>query len=212
MKRLIAIGCILALGLAAGTAAADDEGARAAMHRGVAAFGRGDAEAALAEYESAKKLAPEANAPCLYAAEALIQLQRWGLAIENLETYLQKNPSVSDAEDVRARIAKLRAERLPGRLRVSVDAPSATISIDGKPSGGPATFELSPGKHTVEAQAPNRRPQTSEIVVVGDVEVPLTFDLVAGDPIDTTPKPPPATSSGIGGGRSVGAARSPWCS
>src|SRR5262249_12897445 len=53
------------------TARADDEEeARNAIRRGFAASALGDTEGALREYESAKKLAPKANAPYRYAAEA----------------------------------------------------------------------------------------------------------------------------------------------
>src|SRR3954454_18426042 len=104
----VAGAAALAIALASGNAAADDDEALAAMRRGVAAFGRGDAEEALREYESAKRAAPVANMPYRYAAEALVSLHRYRDAVESLEGYLAKKPDVGDADEVRAQIARLR--------------------------------------------------------------------------------------------------------
>jgi len=186
----------------------DDEEARAAMRRGIAAFGRGDTEAALVEYESAKKLAPAANAPFLYAAEALVKLGRWKEAAENFETYLTKNPNVSDAEHVRVRIAKIRAEHFPGRVKLVANAESVTIWIDGKergaletprsapPPSSIGTFELEPGPHKIEARSPARVSATQEVNVVGDTEVSLSFALAdAPAPLPPPVEPKPASST-----------------
>ncbi|HSO31953.1 MAG TPA: hypothetical protein VLT33_05540 [Labilithrix sp.] len=155
----------------------DEEDARAAMMRGVAAFGRGQAEAALGEYETAKKLAPRANAPYRYAAEALVALGRYPEAVDNLEAYLRKNPSVSDAGEVREKIARLKADFYPARLRIDVDAPGATVRIDDQAKGPPGLLEIAPGRHRIEVRAPGRASAAQDVVLVGDRDATLSFTL-----------------------------------
>jgi tetratricopeptide (TPR) repeat protein len=194
VKRLSVVLAAMAFVCFAGTARADDEDdARAAMRRGVAAFGRGDANAALAEYEQAKKLAPNANAPYRYAAEALGALGRWPEAVTNLETYIAKNPSVSDAGEVRERIAKIKAEHYPARVRITANEADAVLKIDGETKGpvAAAPIELPPGKHRIEVTAPNKVAPAQDVVLVGDQDSSIAFALADEPPVKPTFEPPP---------------------
>lgn len=175
----------------------DDEEARAAMRRGVAAFGRGEAEKALQEYELAKKLVPQANAPYLYAAEALVALARYEEAVANLDRYLAKNPGVSDAEDVRGRIAKIKAEHYPGHIKITVNVEDATVFLDGESKGSVRAIDAKPGAHRIEARAPGREPVTQELDVVGaqDTTVVLTLGEAR---IESPPPPPPVVVNDAG--------------
>jgi tetratricopeptide (TPR) repeat protein len=204
----IAAAVFATLSVAPSSARADDEDeARAAMHRGVAAFGRGEADVALREYELAKRLAPAANAPYRYAAEALLALGRHRDAVENLETYLAKNPSVSDASEVRARIATIRAEHFPARVRITVDAPDAVVDIDEQRRGPPATFELAPGKHRVAVSAPGRATTSQDVTLVGDAETAMVISL----PIEAPRPDPVGPGPAIGpGGEDRGDGGIPW--
>lgn len=175
-----ACGVAAALAIAAWSQPAhadDEEAARAAMLRGVAAFGRGQAEAALAEYEAAKKLAPNANAPYRYAAQALVGLGRHSEAVENLEAYLKKNASVSDAQEVRDKIAKIKADFYPARVEVVADAPDAIVRVDGAARGAPGKMELEPGKHRIEVRAPGRAMSAQDVTLIGDRDATFTFAL-----------------------------------
>jgi tetratricopeptide (TPR) repeat protein len=194
---LIKLLVVVALTLTFATSAlADDaDDARAAMRRGSAALERGDNEAALTEYEAAKKLVPSANAPYFFAAEALTRLSRWREAVENLETYLAKDPSVSDADTVKARIAKVKAEHFPGRVRFVLRpegvTTTANILIDGRPAS-PNTngaYELSPGEHHLDVSTPDRKPVAQDIQVIGDADREIPIDLGAVIP-PTNPPPP----------------------
>jgi tetratricopeptide (TPR) repeat protein len=187
-----------ALALAALFAAAyaraeeDEDKAQAAMRRGVAAFGRGEAEAALEAYEEAKQYAPRANLPYLYAAEALAKLERYPEAIANLEQYLAKKPDVSDAAEVRERILRLRHERLPGRVRLSANV-DAKIAIDGasRPEALPAVLTLPPGKHIVAWTAEGYEPVSQEVLVTGDEETSVAAVLAERrEAQKPTPAPP----------------------
>jgi tetratricopeptide (TPR) repeat protein len=175
-----------------GAARADDEEeARAAMRRGVAAFGRGEAEAALGEYETAKRLAPRANAPYRYAAEALLSLGRYEQAVQNLEAYLAKSPGVSDASEVKEKIAKIKAEHYPAKLRVKTETPDATVRVDDEPKGPPGTIELPPGKHRVEVRAPGHLAATQDVTLVGEQEKEVVFTLEPQPPERPPAEPPP---------------------
>ena len=162
------------------------------MMRGVAAFGRGQAAAALTEYETAKTLAPKANAPYRYAAQALVSLGRYVEAVENLEAYLRKNPSVSDAAEVREKIAKLKADFYPARLRVDVDAPNAVVRVDDEPKGPPGALEVAPGRHRIEVHAPGRASAAQDVVLVGDRDASLSFTLRVEE--EARPLAPPPAS------------------
>src|SRR5688572_17764802 len=105
----LALGTMLVLQASAGRADDTEDEARTAMRRGLQAYAEGDAEAALAEYETAKRLAPAANAPYFHAGEALAKLGRWREAVESFEAYIAKDPTVSDSAAVKDRIASIRA-------------------------------------------------------------------------------------------------------
>jgi hypothetical protein len=156
------------------------------MRRGTAALENGDAQAALSEYEMAKRLVPSANAPWYFSAEALMVLGRWREAVEGFEVYLAKDPTVSDADRVRDRIAKIRAEHFPARVHVSASAEGAVISIDGERRGPPGTFELRPGTHHIEAAAPSYTPSAKDLDLTGDTDTDIPLSL---RPIDRVPPP-----------------------
>lgn len=127
--------------------------AREAMQTGIALFGRGDAEGALREYERAKRLVPAANQPYRYAAEALASLGRFREATDNLRTYLEKNPTVSDAEAVRKRIVELEAKASRGDLALRSTVVGARARVDDQETYElPHEFSLGAGEHTVTVE------------------------------------------------------------
>lgn len=182
----------------------DEDDARAAMRRGVAAFGRGDAEAALAEYETAKRLAPQANAPYRYAAEACLVLGRFRDAVANLEAYLAKTPSVSDAVQVREKIGRIKAEHYLARLRVDAAAPGATVKVDDEAKGPPGRLEIAPGRHHVEVSAPGFAPSAEDVTLVGEQETVASFKLEPEQPAPPPSVPSPSTSPSPSPWRTVG--------
>ncbi len=167
-------------------AASRETEARQAMQRGINLYGRGDAQGALAEYERAKALVPDANLPYRYAAEALLTLGRTEEAIANLEGYLKQNPNVSDAEAVRSKIAALREKLAPGHVRVRSNAAGAKVRVDGGPAQDlPANLELAPGPHMLSAEHPAFRPSERMVMVVGGKSTDVVVTLEA------SPSPPP---------------------
>jgi tetratricopeptide (TPR) repeat protein len=155
--------------------------AREAMKRGIAAFARGDAAAALERYREAEELVPEANGPYRYAAEALLKLNRYTEAIESLEKYLELRPNVSDAGDVRALIAGIKAEHLPGKVEVTSTPAAALLYVDASTSSvgtAPAQLTLDPGEHSLRAEAVGYANAVVKIHVVGSVTTGVAMTLV----------------------------------
>lgn len=152
-RRLARLVAAVAIALAPATAAADaaeEAEAREAMQRGIALFGKGDAEGAIREYERAMQLVPTANVPYRYSAEAKASLGRLREAIADLEAYLAKNPQVSDAAAVRARIAELEARATRGELALSATVDGATARVDDAPAVAlPVDLALAAGEHVV---------------------------------------------------------------
>jgi tetratricopeptide (TPR) repeat protein len=185
----------------AARADADEDAARTAMRRGTAAMEAGDASRALSEFLLAKQLAPAANAPLFFAGEALEQLWRWREAVESFESYLAKDPRVSDADAVRARVAKIRAEHYPAHLHVVVDAPGAEVSVDHGPTAPPGTLELTPGRHRIEARAAGFEPSGTDVDAVGDTSASVTLVLSKTPPpapvVPPLVTPPPASPAGV---------------
>jgi tetratricopeptide (TPR) repeat protein len=154
------------------TAPSAEQKAREAMERGVALFGRGEAEAALREYALAKTHAPLANVPYLYSAEALIVQKRYREAVTELEGYIAKNPKVSDRADVEVRIQTLRRDHFPGRVRFEWTTKPAEVSVtvDDVPVTPPQVLELSAGQHRLRIRGAGVESEERTIAVVGDQE------------------------------------------
>lgn len=126
--------------------------ARKAMERGVTAEQSGDLETALAHYERARVLAPEANLPHRHAAEILVALERYEEAAEAFEAYLGAKPDVKDAPDIRARIERIRREHAKVLVRLESKPFEAEVFLDGADSSlgtTPISVEVSRGPHTL---------------------------------------------------------------
>lgn len=196
----IFVGISLCLAVAPAAYAAperenSEEIARQEVRRGLALFGKGEARAALVEFEAAALHAPHANGPHRYAAECHATLEEWDAAIAEYEKYLAIDPTVSDADKVRARIEALRARKL-GHLAVSADVDGIAI-VDGEtevPVRGAASgaheggVDLQPGEHSIvfrptgAASGGLSRPIT--------VAAGKTSNLHFQAPVGATPPPP----------------------
>jgi tetratricopeptide (TPR) repeat protein len=155
-----------------------DADAAAAMERGLAAYGKGDLETALREYEQAKLLAPAANVPYRYAAVAYAALGRHREAVENLKIYLEKKPNVSDADAVRVQIKTLTEEHLPAHVKLLPASPRISISVDGAAATNEArSIELLPGEHVFVARTDHGDAERRVLRVVGGTDATVQFDL-----------------------------------
>jgi tetratricopeptide (TPR) repeat protein len=165
--------------------------ARSAMQTGITLFGRGDAEGALREYERAKRLVPKANLPYRYAAEALVALGRHREAVDNFRGYLEKNPTVSDAETVRRRIAELEERLSRGVLSLRATVVGALARVDDhEPTLLPHDFSLSVGEHKVVVEHEGYLRLEQRIEVVAGKREELLVSLVAEPKTTRHPEPP----------------------
>jgi tetratricopeptide (TPR) repeat protein len=164
LARFFALGLALGPAIEATEARAEGDNAeveaKAAMKRGINAFARHDAEAALAEYKKAEKLVPDANVPHRYAAEALVELDRYEEAIQEYETYLRIKPDVSDASEVRQRMESARA-KIDGTVDVRSSPSGAAVFVDGSSTKAGTTpltgLRLHQGSHTIVLSLPDRK-------------------------------------------------------
>jgi tetratricopeptide (TPR) repeat protein len=171
--------------------------AKAAMKRGLAAFARRDAEAALAEYRKAQRLVPDANLPHRYAAEALVELERYEEAIQEYDTYLRIKPDVSDAAEIRRRMESARA-KIDGTIELSSSPPGASVFVDGNATMAGITplkgLKLRRGPHTIVLQLSGRRDVGLSPVVRGGEALALAANFAeplpaAAVPHDAPPRP-----------------------
>src|SRR5262249_35124854 len=107
------------------------------------------------------------------------------------------NPGVSDAEDVRKRIARIRAEHYPARVRIVANVQDAAVVIDGEDKGAALALELAPGKHRVDVRGAGRDTAPQAGALAGDEDTPLRVTL--GETrvdVATPPPPPPPRANG----------------
>jgi tetratricopeptide (TPR) repeat protein len=196
-SRLVALAfLLLTAGAHAQPSPSDEAEAKAAMKRGLSAFARRDVETALAEYKKASKLVPDANLPHRYAAEALVELERYEEAIQEYETYLRIKPDVSDAAQIRQRMEIARS-KIDGTLDLTSSPIGATVFVDGNSTKVGVTpmsgLKLKRGPHTILFQLSGRKDVTLSPVVRGGEQSSLTADFgdagASGKTVRDTPKP-----------------------
>jgi tetratricopeptide (TPR) repeat protein len=175
---VIGFGTTSALAQTSSPTGAEAEGeAKAAMKRGLAAFARRDAETALAEYKKAERLVPDANVPHRYAAEALVELERYEEALQEYETYLRIKPDVSDAGEVQKRMENVRT-RLDGTVDVHSSPSGASVFVDGSSSKAGVTpisgLKLRRGSHTILLQLSGKKDVVLSPVVRGGESLSLS--------------------------------------
>lgn len=174
--------CVLVLVAATPAARADNlKDAQAAMKRGVAAQQKAELEPALAEFQEAIRLVPEAPVPYRYAGETLEQLGRYQEAVTSYETYLRLRPESADAATVKERIDKIRRERLEGTVDIPCTPKGAEVLIDGAAAPAGTTplkgVQLAVGKHSIFVRAPGYSARTVEIEVAAGTAVAVACDL-----------------------------------
>jgi len=137
--------------------------AHAHRHAGFAWVSRGEAGAAIAEFEAAMALRPEPELHLDIAQALALDPRRCGAALTAFERYLE---SCTDCR-LRASTERMRRavrDECAGILQVRVDIPGARVRVDGQPS----TFESAqlPGVRQIVVEAEGHHP----VRTVGAVE------------------------------------------
>lgn len=173
---------------------ADDE-ARAAIKRGLAAYARHEPDNALAEFKRASELVPDANQPHRYAAEALVELERYEEAIDEYQRYLAIKPDVSDADEIKKRIEETRA-KLTGTVTITSSPAGASVFVDNAASPAGTTplagLKLARGPHTLTVRLAGKKDVILSPVVRGGTNVALACDFTEPGSASKTPEAPPA--------------------
>jgi tetratricopeptide (TPR) repeat protein len=176
---------------AASFAATPEEEARNAMERGVAAAKAGDHVVALALYQRAQELVPQANLPYRFAAESYEALARWEEAVQSYEAYLRVKADVRDADKVRAHIDELRTRYLEGTLDVECEPEGSDVFVDDEASARGATplkkLTLPKGDHTLIVKRDGFRPFKSAPKVAAGATVIVHCRLERDQPLVTPP-------------------------
>lgn len=184
MRRASRLGAIVALALsplgAARVAGAQTDSmgeARVHFERAVGLFEAGDLRAALVEFERAYSLSSRPS--LLFNLGATHQaLHEYPEAIDALRRFL----AATEGQRTRQRSEAERALRqmlpLMARVRVVCEPATATVTVDGRVATG-ELLNVGPGRHVIEANAPERVTQRVEVTVASGDETSLRLVLPA---------------------------------
>jgi hypothetical protein len=165
----------------AAKSAAVQEAARH-FETGVKLFGRQDYIGAIAEFEAAYQLIPNATV-LMNIGVAQKRLFRYGAAMRSLRRCLTDAAqlgalSVERTRQIEAEIAEI--DSIVARVKVFVDGEPASLTLDGEPVGMTPLDEpllVRPGPHTLRAQRPGYDPAEATVTVASrdQIEVPLSL-------------------------------------
>jgi hypothetical protein len=208
-RSTIAILCVASV-TAASPVGADEvrERAAAAFDEGVSRFRRGDAQGALAAFEEAYRLVPDAG--ILYnIGQTELALDHEAAAFRALERYLAEAGGIPRRRrnEVAATLARLRPR--VGTVILTVRPPGATHAVDGRAAGplplGGVVY-VSPGRHEIALSAAGHRDAAVTVEVAGGAEVRRDVRLEpagsstagpgpTGEPARPRPPPPPGADA-----------------
>ncbi len=154
----------------------------ARMEAGRTAYGRGDYEAAILEFQAAFEI-KEDPAPLYNLGKSYERLARYEEAIEYYEQYLALAPEAPDRADVEETIKRLRKairERYQD-LTVSSDPPGGDIYLDDKSSEilgqTNLSMKVTPGPHTIYIILNGYEPVEREFIMPDDKPLALDFKM-----------------------------------
>lgn len=222
LPRAWLFGLLVALSTAAAAGEPESSGpaqAQTLMQEGIALEQSADLEGALAKYEAARALVPDASLPHRHAAEVLRRLERWGPAVQAYEAYLRTRPDAPDKERVRELVATIRSQHLQALVDVSCSPNGGELVLDLElePRGKLplSAVRMSAGRHTFRVRLRGYREQVfTRDVAAGASAVHCKFEREASKnkvtsrprPADTQPARPPSGSADGSGGWW----KSPW--
>lgn len=177
-----ALSCVSITALAADPAANAKAEAAQRFDRGLKLFDEGDNAGALAEFKQVYATMPNPvvlyNIGLVYAAmgrpvEAVDSLK--GVVNESSLSKLQHERAVSTLADQQARIGRLNITTLPSGARISID----NVDVATTPLSAP--LRVAAGSHVVGAVAAGFALARKEVVVAGDADATVDFQLVRAD-------------------------------
>lgn len=182
--RLLAaatLGALLALAPAPARGQDARSEARARFAHAVDLFDEGQLDAALAEFERAYQLVP--NAAVLYdVAQVHAALGHAVEAVDVFERYLREGGDGISAErrdEVERELARQRARI--ARVTVDVPVPGAIVALDDAdvgPAPLDAPLRVSAGEHVISARAPGYEPARRRVRVLGGTEPVVRVEMI----------------------------------
>lgn len=173
--------------------------AREAFAEGQTLYRAGNFAAALSAFQRAEAASPS-PAAIYNVARCQERLGRLDEAVASYERYLAAAPDAPDHDAVAGHVVELRRQIPPqGRLRVSVEPPSAAVTVDQGPSQPAPVDRLLPaGRHAVRAELSGYSPADREVDLVagGTVQLELTLKPLETEP-ETTRAPDGAVSERV---------------
>lgn len=176
----IALAAVLVTRSARADDASEKREAKHRFDRAVAFVDEGDLERALAEFQRAYKLVPNAHV-LLNVAQLQSSLGRSVEASASLDELLAVSKGLVPAELERARSLKIAAEQRVGLVAVGCNVLGASIEVDNivvasAPISAP--IRVSSGTHVFAASAPGYAPRRQTIRVAGQETAQVVFELV----------------------------------
>lgn len=195
LPTLLVLAVLLASARAAAADPSDAARAAASQHyeRGLELAGAGDYQGALDEFLAAYETSP--HFAVLYnVGQAYISLERPVEAVDALERYLAEGRDRLPAERVARIEQQIAAERAQiAELRISIDAESASIEVDGTRVGSSplaAPLRVAAGTHLVLVEAPGRPRAMRSVTLSPGQTLDLAIELPEA-PSAPMPAPPP---------------------
>ncbi|MDP3276544.1 MAG: tetratricopeptide repeat protein [Deltaproteobacteria bacterium] len=194
---------------------------------GVDLFARGDFSAALADFQSAYRIAPH-HLVRVNIANCYLRLSRPIDALNHFEHFLTEGAAAGPLDPQRRREVETQIAELRGQIaevQVRIEPSSARdpiVMVDGQTANSQGVVRMMPGRHTVDVTADGFGPghlelqvtagQRSESVVAlrAPVVAPVAAPVVAvgtpatGTPVVSTPVVATATPAAGTGGATVG--------
>jgi len=157
----------------------------------------GDFAGALPDFKAANdiKATPQAER---YIGLCEDSLGHYRAAAQYYDLFLAHVPEKMSAQgdEIKKRLSDIKA--LPGKVHVESNPPGASVTVDGRPQGGPTPVDvdLAPGGHVIKFSAPGRLPAEKQVDVAFASPQTISADLEA----EPAPPPPPAPAPPIAAG------------
>jgi len=197
IRRLVALGALVAVLAPAPAVHADDVAeARARFRSGAAHYAAKRYREAIEEFEAAYRLKPH-GAIHYNVAQCRERLGEWPGAIRAYHDYLREVPDANDRASVEASIARLEARLATSGVQMLIvysEPPGADVRVDGHPRGRtPVHVVLPPGAYDLALSLDGRAPASQQVTLRADASRVVEVDLRSA-PATSSPSPSPTAT------------------
>lgn len=173
------------------TTAHDTDTVRDLMRTGVTEYKKGNLQAARDAFLRAWAIKPH-YAIAASLAEVEMALGQYRSTAEHLEYYLSNLPAELADKRSAAETQLAEARKHLTTLRVTADAPDATIYVDGVAVEPGRELLLEPGPHVLVAERGSIRTKPREVVFAAGQTLDERLETQSAEPVPVAPPPSPA--------------------